>query len=91
MARINFINDLLYATVGPNTKTDISQYVALGNNVPSLLALVNTNIMHGEMPSDVYDTISTTLSSSAFANNPTATAQAALYLAMTSSQFQIEH
>ena len=33
MARINFINDLLYATVGPNTHTDISQYVALGNNV----------------------------------------------------------
>lgn len=90
MARINFINDLVYGTVGPNTKIDISPYVNVAGNVSDLLALVNTNIMHGEMPTDMYDTLSTTLSSPVF-TNPTMTAQAALYLVLSSSQFQMEH
>ena len=90
MTRINFINDVIYGTVGPNTKTDISAYVGAAGNVTNLLAMVNTNIMHGEMPSDMYNTIFNTLSSPAF-TDPTVTAQAALYLAMSSSQFQMEH
>lgn len=89
--RINFINDLIYGTVGPNTKTDISQYVtAAGSGVTSLLTLINTNIMHGQMPSDMYSTLSSTLSSPAF-TSPTMTAQAGLYLTLSSSQFQLEH
>lgn len=91
MARINFINDLIYGSVGPHTTTDISAYVNVAGNVTNLLNLVNTNIMNGEMPSDMYNTLSTTLSASAFAGNPTATAQAALYLTLSSSQFQMEH
>ena len=53
-------------SVGPNTKTDISQYVNVAGNVTSLLTLINTNIMHGQMPTDMYSTLSTTLSSPAF-------------------------
>ncbi len=90
MARINFINDLIYATVGPNTTTNISQYVNAASNVSNLLTLVNTNIMHGQMPTDMYDTLSRTLSSGVFTSN-TSVAQAALYLTLSSSQFQMEH
>jgi uncharacterized protein (DUF1800 family) len=90
MARINFVNDLIYGSVGPDTTTDISQYVNVAGNVTSLLNLVNTNMMHGAMPSDMYNTLSTTLSSSAF-TTPTSVAQAALYLVATSSQYQVEH
>ena len=90
IARINFINDLIYETVGPHTTTNISSYVTAAGNVSNLLALVNTNIMHGQMPSDMYNTLFSTLSSSAF-TNPTTTAQAALYLTLSSSQFQVEH
>jgi uncharacterized protein (DUF1800 family)/sugar lactone lactonase YvrE len=89
-ARINFINDLIYKTVGPHTTTNISPYVAAAGNVSNLLALVNTNIMHGQMPGDMYNTLFSTLSSSAF-TNPTTTAQAVLYLTLSSSQFQVEH
>ena len=90
MARINFINDLIYGSVGPNTKTNISAYVAVAGNVTNLLNLINTNMMHGQMPSDMFSTLSTTLSSSAFPN-PTSVAQAALYLVASSSQYQMEH
>jgi len=90
MSRVNFINDLIYGSVGPHTTIDISPYVAVAGNVSNLLALINTNLMHGEMPTDMYNELSTTLSSSAF-TTPTSTAQAALYLVLSSSQFQVEH
>ncbi len=90
VARVNFINDLIYGTVGPDTTTDISAYVAVAGDAGALLDLVNANVMHGQMPSDMYTTILNTLSSGVF-TTPTATAQAALYLALSSSQFQIEH
>jgi uncharacterized protein (DUF1800 family) len=90
MNRVNFINDLIYGTVGPGTTTDISSYVAAAGNVSSLLNLVDTNIMHGQMPSDMRTTLSNTLSLPAFTDN-TSRAQAALYLVLASSQFQMEH
>ena len=90
VARINFISNLIYKTVGPNTTINISPYVSAAGNVGNLLALVNTNIMHGQMPSDMYNTLFTTLSSPAF-TNPTIAAEAALYLTLSSSQFQVEH
>ncbi len=90
VARINFISNLIYKTVGPNTTINISPYVSAAGNVGNLLALVNTNIMHGQMPSDMYNTLFTTLSSPAF-TNPTTAAEAALYLTLSSSQFQVEH
>lgn len=90
VSRINFVNDLIYGSVGSDTKIDISPYVAAACNVSNLLALVNTNLMHGQMPSDMDSALSTTLSSLAFTDN-TSRAQAALYLVLTSSQFQMEH
>ncbi len=89
-SRINFINDLIYGSVGPNTTIDISAYVNAAGNVSNLLAMVNANMMHGEMPSDMYTTLSNTLSSGVFTDN-TSLAQAALYLTASSSQFQVEH
>jgi uncharacterized protein (DUF1800 family) len=90
ISRTNFINDLIYGRVGPHTTTDISAYVNVAGNVTNLLALVNTNIMHGEMPSDMYSTLFNTLSSGVFTDN-TSMAQAALYLVLSSNQFQVEH
>lgn len=90
ISRVNFINDLIYGSVGPHTTTDISAYVNVAGNVGSLLDLINTNLMHGGMPSDMYNTIFNALSSGAFTDN-TSTAKAALYLVESSNQFQMEH
>lgn len=88
ISRINFINDLIYGSVGPGTTTDISAYVGVAGNVNNLLDLVNTNLMHGQMSSDVRSTLFSTVS--AIPDN-TRRAQAALYLVASSSQFQMEH
>jgi uncharacterized protein (DUF1800 family)/sugar lactone lactonase YvrE len=90
ISRINFISNLIYSTVGSGTTTNISSYVSAGGNVSNLLALINANIMHGQMPTDMYSTLFTTLSSSSF-TTAKARAQAALYLTLTSSQFQVAH
>jgi uncharacterized protein (DUF1800 family) len=95
MFRANFINDLIYGTVGPNTKINITPYVnaadpTQGGSVGALLGLINTNIMHGQMPTDMQSAINTALTSGAF-TTPTSEAQAALYLTLASNQFQIEH
>jgi uncharacterized protein (DUF1800 family) len=89
MDRVNFINDLVYGSVGPNTQINIAPYVAVAGNVGTLLDLINTNMMHGAMPSDMYTTLQNTLSNPAF-STPTSVAQAALYLVASSSQFQVE-
>jgi uncharacterized protein (DUF1800 family)/sugar lactone lactonase YvrE len=92
LSRINFVNNLIYTTVGVGSGTtiNISPYISAASSVGGLLALVNTNLMHGQMPSDMYNTLFNTLSLPAF-TTAKARAQAALYLTLTSSQFQVEH
>jgi uncharacterized protein (DUF1800 family) len=88
MARVNFINDLIYGSVGSTTTTNISPYVNVAGNVSKLLSMVSTNLLHGQMSSGVNSTLTSTLS--AIPDN-TGRAQAALYLVLSSSQFQVEH
>ncbi len=46
VTRVNFINDLIYGKVGPNTTTNISSYVSAASNVPNLsLCLTPTSCM----------------------------------------------
>ena len=87
-ARINFVNDLIYGSISNKTKIDLSPYVAVAGNVNNLLALLNTNMMHGQMPADMSSTIATALA--AFTDNKSR-AQAAMYLVAGSSQYQVEH
>jgi hypothetical protein len=88
MSRINFVNDLIYGSAGPNTHTDISAYVAVAGNVNQLLNMVSANLLHGQMSSDMQSTLAATVS--AIPDN-TRRAKAALYLVASSSQFQVEH
>jgi uncharacterized protein (DUF1800 family) len=88
ISRINFINDLIYGSVGSGTTTDISAYVGVAGSVNNLLDMVNANLLHGQMSSDVRSTLFSTIS--AIPDN-TRRAKAALYLVASSSQFQMEH
>ena len=88
MSRINFVNDLIYGAVGSGTTIDISAYVTAGADINNLLDLVNTNLMHGAMSSDMRTTLSSALSA---IPDATRRARAALYLVESSSQFQVEH
>lgn len=88
ISRINFVNDLVFGSVGNTTKTDISAYVAVAGDVNKLLDMVSLNMVHGQMSDGMRSTLSSTLS--AISDNKRR-AQTALYLAGSSSQFQVEH
>jgi hypothetical protein len=88
IARINFVNDLVYGSLGSNTKADISAYVGVAGDVNKLLDMVSANMLHGQMSGSMRSTLFSTLS--AISNN-TRRAKAALYLVGSSSQFQVEH
>jgi len=88
MARINFVNDLIYGTISNRTTIDISAYVAAAKDINKLLDLVSVNMMHGAMPDDMRGTIATALGAT---QSLTRRAQAAIYLTASSSQYQMEH
>jgi uncharacterized protein (DUF1800 family) len=88
ISRINFVNDLVYGSVGDNTKTDISAYIGAAGDVNKLLDMVSANMLHGQMSDSMRATLLGTIS--AISDNKRR-AQSALYLTGSSSQFQIEH
>jgi uncharacterized protein (DUF1800 family) len=88
IARINFVNDLLYQSVGQGTTADISGFAGLAADPAQLLDTISTVLLHGNMSSDMRSTLITTLSG---IPDNTRRAQAGLYLVASSSQFQVEH
>jgi hypothetical protein len=88
IARINFVNDLIYGNVGPTTTIDLSEYVALAPDVNNLLGAISGVMMHGQMSSDMQSTLVTTLSG---ITDNTQRTQAAFYLIGSSSQYQVQH
>jgi uncharacterized protein (DUF1800 family) len=88
VARINFVNDLVYGSVSSASKTDISAYVGAAGDVNKLLDMVSLNMLHGQMSDTMRSTLSSALS---VITDNTRRAQASLYLTGSSSQFQVEH
>jgi uncharacterized protein (DUF1800 family) len=88
ISRINFVNDLVYGSVGDNTKTNINNYVALAGNPGQMVDAMASVMLHGNISDDMRNTLISTVS--AIPDN-TRRARAALYLIGSSSQFQVEH
>jgi uncharacterized protein (DUF1800 family) len=88
IARINFVNDLIYGSVGSTTTIDLSQYVALAGDVNNLLDAASAVMMHGQMSTDMRSTLVSTLTG---ITDPTQRTKAAFYLIGSSSQYQVQH
>jgi uncharacterized protein (DUF1800 family) len=88
IARINFVNTLVYGSVSATTTVDLSGYVPLAANPDQLVTAVGAVMMHGQVSDNMRSTLVTTLT--AIPDN-TRRAKAAFYLIGSSSQFQVEH
>jgi hypothetical protein len=88
IARVNFVNDLIYGSVGSTTKIDLSQYVGLAADVNKLLDAISAVMMHGQMSADMRGTLVQTLSG---ITDSTQRTKAAFYLIGSSSQYQVQH
>jgi len=88
ISRVNFVNDIVYGSIGTNTKTDISAYVTAAPDVNKLLDMVSEVMLHSAMSDGMRSTLVSALSS---ITDNKRRAKAALYLVGSSSQFQVQH
>jgi uncharacterized protein (DUF1800 family) len=95
LVRANFVNSFVYGSIGAGTKVDFTPYAALAT-VPDgsgqLLDSLNTLLLHGAMSSSARSSILTAVNGiPAGTNQNIQRAQAAIYLILSSSQYQVQH
>lgn len=85
MVRADLANTLVYGGIA-GVQVDEAPFIALAANPGALLDHLSALLFHGQMPGDMNATIATAM---AAAPDATSKAQAALYLAASSSQYQV--
>jgi uncharacterized protein (DUF1800 family) len=89
LQRVNFINDAVYGALGPNTQLDFSPVVNAGTS-DQMVAWLDTLFLHGTTPAQMKQIILTAVSA-LDPNDTTGQAQAATYLYLSSSMYQVQH
>ncbi|HKV62926.1 MAG TPA: DUF1800 family protein [Candidatus Acidoferrum sp.] len=89
LARANFINDAVYGSIGSNTQLDFSPVVNAGTT-DQMVAWLDTLFMHSSAPAAMKQTILTALGA-IDPNDKNGQAQAAIYLFLSSSMYQVQH
>jgi uncharacterized protein (DUF1800 family) len=84
--RANSITKALYATLDKTTTVDLSPFVARAANVNNLLDYIASIFVHGGMSLNLRQAATDAANA---AGTPTAKAQAALYIVLTSSEYQV--
>jgi len=88
--RANFVNSIVYWNWPGTTKFDLSPWSTLASDNNKLLDALNVTFMHGAMPQQMRDAITTALN----ALDPTdlnGRARAAIYLVTTSQIYSVQH
>jgi Protein of unknown function (DUF1800) len=92
VARYNLANTMIYGNLGAGAVIDLTPFSNLGGNSQALVDAVNQAFMYGLMPgavqTELLHAIGAVTGSTAAANK--ARAQAALYLAISSSYYNVE-
>jgi len=89
LARVNFINDVVYGAMGANTQLDFSPVTNAGTP-DQMVALLDTLFLHGTTPDQMKQTILTALGA-VDPSDTTGQAKAAMYLYLSSSMYQVQH
>ena len=84
--RANVISAALYGSLDKTTKLDLSPFIAWAGHVDNLLDYISDVFLHAAMSSNLSQAAADAANAAA---TPTAKAQAALYIALTSSEYQV--
>ena len=88
LARVNFVNSIVYGQISSGTKVNLSPVITAGT--PDQMAdWLNTLFLHGTMSSSVKTSITTAVNA-ASSTDTTSQARAAVYLVLSSSQYQVQ-
>ena len=95
LVRANFVNSFVYGSIGGGTKVDFTPFASLAVTPDAsgqLLDSLNTLLLHGAMSSAARSSILTAVNAvPAGTNQNIQRAQAAIYLILSSSQYQVQH
>jgi hypothetical protein len=89
LARVNFINDLVYGAIGANTQFDFSPVINAGTS-DQMIAWLDTLLLHGTTPTQMKQIIQTAVNS-VDPSDLKGQAKAAIYLFTSSSMYQVQH
>jgi len=94
LARVNFINSIVYGSISSGTKLDFSPVINAGTP-DQMVAWLNNLLLHGTMSDSMKQSILTAIASITTATPPSTTdltnqAKAAIYLVTSSSQYQVQ-
>jgi uncharacterized protein (DUF1800 family) len=84
--RADVINTILYGALDKSTTVNLSPFLPSGNNISSMLNTISYAFLHDAMSNDLRAAASSAASA---ATGAKAQAQAALYIVLTSSEYQI--
>jgi len=86
--RADIVYAILYGQIDKGTQVNLTPFVQQAGSTSSLLAYINRIFLHGSMSSDLTEAAADAASA---APTPLAKAQAALYVVLTSGEYQIVH
>ena len=93
VARFNVVNSMIYGNLGQGAVIDLTPFSNLGSNPPALVDALSQLFMDSQMPPKVQTALLGAINAipgtTAAANK--ARAQAAIYLAVSSSYYNVEH
>jgi len=84
--RVNYVDSIVYGTGATGFKTNLAPFVVQATDATTLLNYIGSIFLHGGMSSGLEAAATTAINS---ATTPTAKVQAALYVVLTSSEYQI--
>jgi uncharacterized protein (DUF1800 family) len=84
--RVNLIDSILYGTKATGFKTNLTPFVNHATDPTTLLSYISSIFLHGGISSTLEAAATTAINAAA---TPMAKAQAALYVVLTSSEYQI--
>jgi uncharacterized protein (DUF1800 family) len=84
--RANIVAAIIYGTLDKNTKLDYSEFLPYGNDIPTLLDHIAYVFLHHSMSPELQQAATSAASA---VTTPLARVQAALYIVLTSSEYQV--
>jgi uncharacterized protein (DUF1800 family) len=84
--RVNYVNSILYGTGATGFKINLAPFVSQAGDPATLLNYIGSIFLHSGMSSELQSAATTAINAAA---TPTAKVQAALYVVLTSSEYQI--
>jgi uncharacterized protein (DUF1800 family) len=87
LARANFVNSIVYGTISSGTKVDFTPVINAGTQ-DAMVDYLNTYLLHGTMSSQAKQSVLT--ATSAAGSSTKNQVRMALYLVISSSQYQVQ-